>query len=148
MNNTDLFLPLQMLYTIYNNMPLKVFRIVLISFIFLCCKCQNSKEKSENLIPPCANKTVLKTFKNEPGFIRGGNHPSVDALFYYYFEPLVHYNEIPEILIFKAVGGGFDAGDHNLEQYYGASKFVILLKTDLNFYYICSQFQNIFFREL
>ena len=73
---------------------------------------------------------------------------NVNALFYYYFEPLVHYNEIPDILIFKAVGGGFDAGYHNLEQYYGASKFVILLKTDLNFYYICSQFQNIFFREL
>ena len=46
----------------------------------------------------CENKTILKTFKDEPGFIRGSTDPIVDRTFYYFFEPLSPSNDFSEQL--------------------------------------------------
>ena len=97
--------------------------------------------------PNCEDRQIIKTFKDELGYIKCGNHPSVDAIFYSFFEPLAQYEEFSKQLFLGFTSGSLDT----LNKYCGTLVKVsgnvtncfipidvIDSETDQRFYYVCN----------
>jgi hypothetical protein len=64
-------------------------------------------------LPPCENEKILKTFKDEPGFITYVTDPAVDRVCYYHFTPAISDSAFSESLHFWTTS----LPDVNLEKY-------------------------------
>jgi len=93
--------------------------LIILSFCCLFVSCNNNNdinnELNEKGIACCENKKTLKTFKGERGIIKCRTDPSVDRLFYYFFEPLSSYREFSNLLLVEVKGG--IQGESNLDKY-------------------------------
>ena len=66
------------------------------------------KDNSEN--------TIIAVFEDELGYIRITTSPMIDRLNYYFFEPLISYNNFSTRLYIKT-SGGLNNSDDILDQY-------------------------------